>query len=265
MRKSVLVLLLCLLPGVVSAADFIKQSVFLSQNTVTQGDTVSIHTVVSNTNNTAFIGKLNFLDNGSLIGNVSVSLSPFQAQVYSISWSPTAGSHTISADLYDNNQLVIDETQGTFLVAAPPTTASSTGSTQTVESSQPIDAAIQTISPSAAQYLAPAFAAIDTARTQADIALTNASRWAQTRLPTGKQISSIRTQKTAQGNQTQGGSTGSASIATTLRTISFSVLLYVLTALRYIITHVGIFYPVAAIIFLYVLWRLFRGVRRPRR
>ena len=263
MRKSVLVLLLCLLPGVVSAADFIKQSVFLSQSTVTQGDTVSIHTVVSNTNNTAFAGKLNFLDNGTLIGNVSVSLSPFQAQVYSISWSPTAGSHTISADLYDSNQLVVDETQGTFLVAAPPTTASSTGSTQTVESSQPVDAAIQTISPPAAQYLAPAFASIDTARAQANVALTNASQWTQAQLPTGKQTS-IHTQKTAQGNQTQSGSTSSASITTTLHTISFSILLYVLTVLRYIITHVGIFYPVAAIIFLYVLWRLFRGVRRPR-
>src|SRR3989344_6188606 len=128
MKKTLFVCGLLLLPTVVfgvypevaRGAGFAKQSLFLSKSSVTEGDTVLVHAVVSNDTTTKFTGTLIFKDSDATIGNVPVSLDSGEANTFSVSWKPTAGNHTVEANLEDTSGAVVEQESATFTVAPPP-------------------------------------------------------------------------------------------------------------------------------------------------
>ncbi len=259
MKKVFVAIILFLLPTLVSAADFAKQSIFLSQDSVTQGDSVLIHAVISNTADSSFTGSLKFLDGKDSLGSISLSLSSKEAQVASISWKPTAGSHTITADLYDSNQLFLAEQQATFLVATPPSSTPSSS----IESSQPIDTAIANVSPTVAQAVVPTLSAIDSGRTSAAKALDSGIIWAQAQIVQAKGTDSSGVVLSAE-TQKQVATTTTGTIAHTAGLTGAVIALYVLSILRYVVGNIGFFYPIVVILFFFVLWRMFRGLQRRR-
>ncbi len=246
--------LFCLMPLVVLAATFPSKSIFLSEDPVLSGDTVLIHVVISNNSNSSFSGTLSILDGKTQVGTLAVSLAAEEAQVESLSWKPGGGSHILVADLYDSKQFLVQETQQTFNVSLPTPSVS----TLSVESSQGLDSSIAQVSPKTAQVVAPALATIDIARQDVVQNLSQGIAWAQ-----GQINLASSTQGKVLGVETTNPQT--TGVGHTLWMVLATAVLYVLSVLRSIVSSVGLFYPVIAIIFLYILWRIFRGARRPSR
>jgi hypothetical protein len=257
MLKIVAIALL-LFPQLALGAGFAKQSLFLSRTPVTEGETVFLHAVVNNDATTTFSGEMTFAEGTTTIGKVPVTLDPGEADATSISWKPAAGSHAIVAEL-KKGSTVVERQTATFKIEpkpVPKTVASSTQAAATVESSEGIQKSIERVSPAVAGALAPVFRLVDGGRE----ALANV---VEKQLETTKQNLG-----SAAGNP---GSVLSAETAKnttsdpmgTLLLIVRTLYFYLLTLLGFIIASAGIFYPVAALIFFYILWRIIRRVRRP--
>lgn len=253
MKYGVLALGLLLAPSFVCAAGFAKQSLFLSKTPVTQGDTVLIHAIVSNDATTKFSGTLTLHDEAGAIGSVPVSLAAGEAGVVSVSWKPSGGSHTVTAELIDSTG-AREQESSTFHIATPAQPAAAQ-TAAAVDSSQNIQQAIANISPGVAQATQPVFAAIDAGRAQASAALDQGISWAKAQIQTPGQVLSAQTQKTSTSTA-QG-------IGATLWTVMTTLVLYTLSVLQFIIGNAGLFYPVVVILFFYILWRLYRRSRRP--
>jgi hypothetical protein len=221
---------------------------------VTQGDTVRIWAVVTNSATTTFDGTLVFKEGVTDLGSIAVSLAAGGTQTVSTEWSPLAGSHTIVADLESDSGTVAQEETATFTVQAPPQpqdTSSSDGAAAVVGSSQPIQNSIGSVSPQAESAVAPAFTFIDGVRQTAANAV-------------GSQLTSAQ-QKVAAGQPTSTTNVGSVSVpdsASGFFYILWMAYFYLLTILQFIIVNAAVFYPVVALLFLWILWRGFRFFRR---
>lgn len=257
MRKIFLGLLLALSPSFAFAAGFAPQSIFLSKSPVVEGDTVRIYAIVSNPSDAKFSGTVALSDAGNDIGAVAVTLAAGATQTASVLWKPLAGSHTISATLKADSGAVEQTKSETFTVDAPPPPPSkNTGGTQSaaaVESSAGIQSQLQSVSPQVAGVAAPVFNAIDAARQSiADI--------------TDQQLAATKPKVAATplpGGQVEGAQTGPPSTGSWLWSIAYTIYFYILTLVRFLVGSAAVFYPVFAIAFLYMLWRMFRRFRRP--
>lgn len=255
MKYAALVFGLLLAPSLAFGAGFAKQSLFLSKSSVMQGDTVLIHAIVSNDTAIKFSGTLKLHDETGEIGGVPVSLAAGEASAISVSWKPATGSHTVTAELRDGSGALVEQESSTFQVAALPQPVAANQTAAAVDSSQNIQRAIANISPAAAQASQPVFAAIDAGRAKASDALDMGLNWAKTQIQTPGQVLSAQTQK---------NSTGTAQgIGGTLWVVMATLALYILSILQFVIGNSGIFYPALAILFFYLLWRLYRRSRRP--
>lgn len=264
MKSFVLAALLVLLPLSVSAAGFAKESLFLSKTPVTEGEVVLIHAVVANENATKFTGEVIFKDAGIKIGTVSVTIAAGGAQAVSVSWKPSAGSHTVVAALTQTDGTIVEQESAVFTIAEkpkPPTKPTIVATTSqpatTVESSQNIKNSIGQYSPALASTSAPVFSAIDSVRTSAADALDRGIAWAKAKTsgtsPTGGRGEVLGTSTEA----TAGGLIG------TMWSVIGGIAVFVLSALRFIVGSAGIFYPVFAILFFFILWKTFKRFRRP--
>lgn len=264
-RKAIFALLLAAslaggptaFPASAHAAQFAKQSLFLSQSSVTEGETVLIHAVVSNDTANAFAGTLAFSDDGAAIGSVPVTLKAGEGAVMSVSWKPAAGSHPISATLKDAAGATVESQQKAFTVAAKPAPvpADAAASAAVVESSKGIQSAIGGVSPATEAYSAPIFNTLDSARTSAADTLDSQLSATRARLAPDSPGEVLGAEAVKNSPQNPAGG-----FMYLLNTLYF----YLLTLLRFVIGSAAVFYPVFAIALLYVLWRGFRLVRRPR-
>ncbi len=261
MKKALVALSFLLLPSLAAAAGFANGSLFLSKSSVTEGDTVLIHAVVSNDESSKFSGTVVLLDAGTTIGTLPVSLAAGAAQTVSVSWEPTAGAHTVSAKLTATDGTVVQQESQTFTIAAKPKPASSIATDQSaaaVGSSADIQKSIANVSPQVADAAQPLFTVIDGARSGiADVLDT--------------QITNTKTSLTKTQNPGLVLGTSTKAIADPIVKnpwgsfwyVLYTAYLYILTVLRWLVGNAGIFYPVVAILFLYILWRIFRRIRRP--
>jgi len=235
------------------AASFAKQSMFLSQSTVTEGETVFIYAVVTNDSPQYFSGTLKFADGSGPIGSASVGLKPGVASTVSVAWKPSAGQHTVTANLVNTSNKVVESEESIFFVNEKPSpavaqatqqlpTASSTPAQSTIESSQPLEEWVGNLSPAVGERTTPILRSVDSARATADRTLQKGSAWSKDRI--------------AQTAREEKG------WLNTLWLILATVSLYVCTVLSYAISTIGIFYPIIAAVFFYILWRLYRMVRR---
>ncbi len=254
-----------LAPSFALAAGFATQPLFLSQTSVTEGDTVQMYAVVSNSDlSNKFSGTIVFQDATTTIGTIPVTLAAGAASTASISWKPVAGSHDITAELTDSSGTVAGQESATFLINPKQqlAAASAAGTTLSVGSSQPIQQSIASFSPVVASTTQPLFSTIDSVRTVAAHTLDNSITWSK------QQISKAQNTKqllgsTAVASSSPNISAGNSAISTAWVVLA-TVLLYILSILRYIVANAGFFYPLLAILFFYILWRTFKHFRRPR-
>lgn len=256
MRKTraLLVLFCLLLPSGAFAAQFAKQSLFLSKTGATEGETVLIHAVVSNNNSSEFSGTLLFTDGLNSIGSVPVALAAEESAVASVSWKPAAGEHPVSATLKDKSGASVETQKQIFLIAPKPSPATSS-QTAAVESSEAIRHGIEQVSPQAAQYSEPVFTLIDGGREKIAGVLDDQLAITKTKLgPNAGSAGEILGAEATQ-NATKNPS---GAFFYMLQTLYF----YLLTLLRFIVGSAGVFYPVVAIAFFYLLFKTYRRFRR---
>jgi len=240
-------------PALALAAGFATQSIFLSDPAPMVGETVRVHATVSNDAAGAFDGSVTLLDGNDAIGSVNVTLAAGAAETVSANWTPAAaGVHTLTARLTAQDGTAVSETSAEFSVAARPAPAASSGDL-TVESSQALQQSLAQVSPQAAQAAQPAFAVIDGARQSAADALDNQLSLAKTKL---SGVPAPAVLGTSTQSVTQGAAEGFWFILWTLY-------LYLLTILIFLVKNAALFYPLLVIVFFYILWRLFRRIRRP--
>jgi hypothetical protein len=240
-----------LLPSTVLAASFAQSPIFLSESSVTQGDTVLVHAVIDNDAATQFTGSLLFQDGISAMGTLPVSLDAGGGNVFTVSWSPTAGSHTITATLEDGSGAVIEKETDTLTVAALPVT---NGSSQaiSVSSSAPIQAYIANFSPAVASATQPVFSTLDAVRQGAATVVQN-----QIAATEPKVIPSVLGTSTVyQVAQSQAG--------WSFPSVLWTAYYYFLTISEYLLTNAVLFYPVFVLLFFFLLWRLYKRMSRRR-
>ncbi len=242
-----MITLLLITPLFAGAAGFAKESLFLSKTPVTEGETVFIHTVVRNDAAAAFSGEVIFKNGETRVGAVSVNLASGGADAVSVSWQPSVGTHTVTAELTATDGIVSESESATFVVNAKPSATTATSTSTSVESSEDLQNKLAGISPQAASAAKPVFATIDTLREKGVAALEAGEQWA----------------KTKTSGQVAGADTESSGIANTVMTLVATFLAYVFVALKWLLSSAAIFYPVFVIVFFYLLWRLYKRMRRP--
>lgn len=259
--KIVLVgLLLAGLPVVAWGAGFAKQSLFLSKGSVTEGEVVLIHAVIQNDAAVTFSGEVTFTDEGAKIGTVPVKLGAGEAQAASISWKPDAGSHKVVVELKSGTKTV-ETLSETFTVkekpkpAATPAPAAGSGSSQgaAVQSSQQIQNGIASVSPQTAEVVAPFFTLVDGGRAKAAEVL--GAQVENTKKSIGPSEGNVLSADTAKN--------ATSDPMGTFWLVLQTLYLYLLTILLFLVSNAAVFYPLLAILVLYLLWRLFKRFRRP--
>lgn len=253
MLRVFIIGLLFLAPLTSLAAGFAKESLFLSTANPIEGETVLIHAIVSNETSGAFAGEISFAEGKSALGSVPVALSRGEARVFSISWLPGAGSHTLVATLTEQSGTAAGEVTQTFSVAAKITQSSAQQISGGVDSSLAIQEQISDISPAVGNVLSPGFAIVDSARSKAVGAIDSGVDWAKAQVNT-KPSGNILGSQTIEPN----------TFSDTARFIAATILLYVLSVLRWVVASAGVFYPALVILFFYGLWRLYQRMRTPR-
>ena len=263
MRKALVLGLFFLAPLIASAAGFATQSIFLSKSSVTEGDSVKIYAVLSNNASTAFAGNVVLSDGSTKIGTSPVAIAAGGSQIVSVAWQPTAGSHTITAELVSSSGTSVEKQSQEFTIAekpkpvvAPAFDAFATSSSAAVESSQGIQDQIGSLSPTAANVSKPAFNFFDGLRSTAADFLDSQLTSTKTKLAATPKSGVVAGDSTTSDPKIQNPWSN-------IWTILYTLYIYVLTILRFLIGNAGVFYPLLAILFFYFLYRTYKRFRRP--
>lgn len=252
--------MLLLLPSLVFGAGFAKQSLFLSKTPVQEGETVLIHAVVANDAGAKFAGSVVFTDADAKIGSVAVTIAAGGANTVSLSWKPAAGSHVVSAALTGSDGTVAEKESATFVINEKPKPVllapTSSASAAAVESSQNIQNQIGSLSPTAEQVSKPAFTVIDGLRSRAADIIDSQLASTKAKLAATPQTGIVAGSEITQDPKIQNP-------WGTFWTVAYTLYLYLLTLLRFVIGNAGVFYPVLALAFFYLLWKMYKRFRRP--
>ena len=242
-----------------AAPGFATDPVFLSKSPVVEGESVRIYASITNPTASAFEGIVTLRDGGNIIGGISVTLSSGEARVVSIVWKPeSGGTHDITAELEDNDGKTISKTAATVAITPKPPANiplnNADPSSMAVESSAPLEEHIASLIPQAASVTAPVLQAIDSARAAAANVLDAQLAQTKPKLP-----------GTISGSEASSGNPPGSSIGRTAINIFWTFYFYLLSILRYIIGSIAFSYPLLALAFLYLLYRLYRRMTGPRR
>ena len=138
----------------------------------------------------------------------------------------------------------------------PVPVATNPQSAAAIESSDAIQQQISNISPPVEAYVKPVFTLIDGGRNAAaDLLDTELAKTKNNLGPNAGAPSAVLGAEATQ-NATKNPM---GAVWYLLQTLYF----YLLTLLRFIVGSAGVFYPIVAIAFLYFIWRMFKGFRRP--
>ena len=159
------------------------------------------------------------------------------------------------AELKDSEGAVAQSESETFVIKAKPkpTVKAATSSTAAaVESSDGIQNQIDNLSPTVGGVVAPFFKLVDGGR-EAIVAVLD-SQLANVKpkvaaLPLPGVVAGAETIK-APNEQNWFWS------------IVYTVYLYILTVLRFVVSSAGAFYPILALVFFFILWRTYKRFRR---
>lgn len=108
-----LLLLLSVIPVVpvlaedVTNSGFIPGQIWYSKETLTEGETVNIHTAVWNgEKDYSLSAKIEFYDKNVILGTRDVTISPLELEDVSVPWKITSGDHVISAKIISSKTVV---------------------------------------------------------------------------------------------------------------------------------------------------------------
>lgn|GEM_PF-2719253 len=248
-----------------TGAGFVTGSVFFSHTPPVEGSSVLIYASVMNSSEEVFSGRAIFNDASEEIGSVAVVLSPAEARIVSISWTPTVGKHSISAALKNTGGTEVASAGGltssaTITVTATPKPAVSTTQTEKAEGVEPsveIQKAVEYVSPPVAEALQPAFVALDGARQSATYIIDG--QLAKSKAIFAKKQSVEKAQTTtASSTPSQNSILGTAWQWTAM------LYFYILSALRFGIANPLIFYPLVVALFFWLMFKLYKRMTRPR-
>ncbi len=265
MKKLLSVYLLAafvLIPSVSMAAGFAKDPIFLSKTPVTEGQSVHMYAVISNTDTAVFVGTLVFYDGTAKIGGTAINLAAGATQTASVLWTPAAGVHAINAQLVAKDGSVAEQTAQNFTINAKPQPVSTTGSNTafaqtaaSIDSSAAIQKDIAGVSPQVASVTEPVFSTIDSARNGIANALDGQISTTKQKVSTTPKPGIVAGAAT-EDVQVQNPTTG-------FWYWLYTIYLWILIAVRWLVGNAGVFYPVLAIAFLYLIYRMYRRFRRP--
>jgi len=83
----------------ITSSGFIPGQIWYSKGTLTEGDTVNIHTAVWNGEKETLSLKVEFYDKNVILGVRDVFISPSELKDIYVPWKITAGDHVISAGI----------------------------------------------------------------------------------------------------------------------------------------------------------------------
>jgi hypothetical protein len=254
-----------LLPSFALAAGFAKDPIFLSRSPVTEGQSVHVYAVLSNTDTTPFSGTAVFYDNDKKIGGATLTLAAGASQTASVLWTPTAGTHTVKAVIINKDNTTGETITESFTIQEKPkpqsaaTSSKSNYTAATIDSSADLQAHIADFSPVVASTTEPVFSFIDSARTSAADALDSQIASTKSKVGTTPKpgiVAGTSDSSTFKDAHIENGATG-------IWYWVYSAYLWILLALRWLVGNAGVFYPFLAIALLYILWRTYRHFRRP--
>ena len=82
-----------------SNVGFVSGNIWYSEDPFKEGDKITIHTLVYNSDSRELSGTVFFFDKTLFLGNRSLTVAPKSSSDVSIDWTVTAGSHTIFAQI----------------------------------------------------------------------------------------------------------------------------------------------------------------------
>ena len=239
-----------------SGAGFETHSIFLSSASPTEGETVLVYVNVSNISMSAFQGSLVLKDSAAEIGTLPLSLSSGEARLMSVSWQPKAGTRTIVADINDTSGKTIATESATFSVTPKPVPVAASSAPNlaaTVESSSGIQQSISQLSPQAGSVVHPVLSTLDNLRSATADILDAQIVQTKPKLPGGMVL----------GETTQTGATKPSDIMGWVSVVFLTIYFYILTIARAVVGSVALFYPILALLFVYLLYRLYRRTANP--
>ena len=270
-----------------TGAGFVAESVFFSHTPLVEGSNVFIYASVLNTSADAFSGKVVFTDAGIEIGSLAVTLAPGEARIVSISWTPTTGSHAISAALQSVNGTPV-ASSGTLapnakitVSAAPkPETPPAQPDTTVVVPSSDIQKAVEYVSPPVAKTLQPAFVTVDKVRESAAAVIDDQIKQTKNSLIKQAQGTAAGTSATpaisasstpslagfgdAASSSDSPAPASSGSFTDTAWLWALNAYLYLLAAVRFGVANPMAFYPVVILLFFWGMYKLYQRMTRPR-
>lgn len=135
MKKIFSILIICILvlpftsfaASTIENSGIIDRTVWLSKESLVEGDSVDVYTVVWNGGNSSLSGNVVFYDGTTLLGKRTVNLSPKTTKVVSLTWKVSAGNHNIttsfeSANVTDakgqNQSVLVENSKSASLVVS---------------------------------------------------------------------------------------------------------------------------------------------------
>lgn len=115
--KKLIALTIILFPGLMFA-NFTPDMIWVSQDSIIEGDTVDVYVTVFNTSGGVLEGVVEYYNEETLLGDVPVSVSKDSAELVILSWKPKEGRKSVSAKFLQNED-VVEETKRVSVSVAP--------------------------------------------------------------------------------------------------------------------------------------------------
>lgn len=173
MHFLLLLALLLPVPGLAAEvpAGFPTSSLWLSKTALTDGEGVTIYTVVYNSSDRSLTGSVDFMVDGTVIGAKSVSAAPGTTHILTQTWTATEGTHAFSARLSGSIEGLSHTATGTTTVTVAAKPPPPEAVVKTVEAAGAVQAAIASTTPVIENIASSTFAQIESIRESAVRAL----------------------------------------------------------------------------------------------
>lgn len=242
------------------SAGFPASALWLSESSIAAGDSVTISTALYNSSTTTVRGTVDFLVDDNTVASKNFSLEPGKSTIESGAWMATGGSHTVAAqisdassDLSGTTELADTETSHLELdVAAPPAGPQQQLSLNSLPA--PVQSFLASSSPSVAAAANRAIQLSEAVRQDAANYLQKQLDAASSSAPKGEVLGISTYRAPASTNTTNAGQSWWQQ--------AYYIFLSILLAIT---KSVALFYPIVALIILFILYLAARTLRRPSR
>lgn len=249
---AVMVCTAALLPLLASAATipagFPNQTIWISDSSLTDGDTATVSTVIYNASGAPVSGTVEFLVDSSVVGTADFTLDSGKSQIETANWIANTGSHAVSARIV-RAPTGVSGASGSLAVTVAP--APPKKDEQAIAVQNAITNLTASTSPALSNAAQKTFAFTEGIRKGAIGYLENSLG-----------TSSAATKQ--KGQVLGANSVAEAAKENTPSSWWHAISTVFLTVMLMIARSVVFFYPFVAIVFFLILYFVAKAVRRPR-